>query len=412
MIGVTGSVGKTSAREAIFCALGRTRRVRAAEQNYNNELGLPLTIIGERPQGIALFGWMDVLWRGWWRSWRRLTEYPEILVLEYGADRKGDVAYLTSIARPHVAVITAVAPAHTEFFGSIEDVAEEKCQLIRALPDDGVAVLNADDGRVRAMESVARSAVVTAGYARDADIFVEDIQLSMHYDGAFLEGQRVSELRCILRAGNDRAEIVLTNVLGDGHVHAVALGVAAALQTGMPLREIAENLQTYQPMPGRLRLIAGVKQTLLLDDSYNASPAAVHAALEALATIPMTGDRQRIAALGDMRELGALSEKGHRDVGAHVASLPIDLLVVVGEQARDIARGALDAGMPQEHVYSYAKVEEAGRFVQSRLKRGDAVLIKGSQGVRMEKMTKELMANPLRAKELLVRQSPAWQESV
>lgn len=386
--------------------------MRAAEQNYNNQLGLPLTIIGERPQGIALFGWMGVLWRGWRRSWQHGTEYPEILVLEYGADRKGDIAYLTSIARPHVAVITAVAPAHTEFFGSIEDVAEEKCQLIRALPDDGVAVLNADDGRVHAMASVARGAVVTAGYARDADVFVEDVQLSVHYDGAFLEGQRVSELRCTVRANNDRAEIVLTNVLGDGHVHAVILGVAAALQTGMPLQEIANNLQSYQPMPGRLRLIAGVKQTLLLDDSYNASPAAVHAALEALVTIQMTGDRQRIAALGDMRELGALSEKGHRDVGAHVASLPIDLLVVVGEQARNIARGALDAGMAQEHVYAYAKVEEAGRFVQSRLQRGDAVLIKGSQGVRMEKMTKELMANPLQAPELLVRQSLSWQSSI
>lgn len=407
---MTGSVGKTSTREAIFCALGNARRVRAAVQNYNNELGLPLTIIGERPQGTSMFGWMGVLWRGWRRSWRRVDEFPEILVLEYGADRKGDIAYLTSIARPHVAIITAVAPAHTEFFGSIEDVAEEKCQLIRALPDDGVAILNADDGRVRAMESVARGAVVTAGYARDADIFVEDVQLSIHYDGAFEEGQRVSELRCTMRVGHDHAEVVLTNVLGDGHVHAVVLGMAAALQTGMPLQEIANNLQSYRPMPGRLCLIAGVKQTLLLDDSYNASPTAVHAALEALATIPMTGDRQRIAALGDMRELGALSEKSHRDVGAHVASLPIDLLVVVGEQARDMARGALEAGMPQEHVYAYAKVEEAGRFVQSRLQRGDAVLIKGSQGVRMEKMTKELMANPLRASELLVRQSPSWQQ--
>ena len=311
-----------------------------------------------------------------------------------------------------MAVVTAVAPAHTEFFGSIEDVAEEKCQLIRALPNDGVAVLNADDGRVRAMRSVVRGALVTVGYDRSADVFVEDVQLSVHYDGAFLEGQRVSELRCTLRAGDDRADIILTNVLGDGHVHAVALGAAVALQTGIALQEVAKNLQTYQPMPGRLRLVAGVKQTLLLDDSYNASPSAVHAALEALVTIPMTGDRRRIAALCDMRELGALSEKSHRDVGAHVASLPIDLLVVVGEQARDIARGALESGMPQEHVYSYAKAEEAGRFIQSRLTRGDAVLIKGSQGVRMEKITKELMANPLQAPELLVRQSPLWQKSV
>ncbi|OGL89286.1 hypothetical protein A3I45_00770 [Candidatus Uhrbacteria bacterium RIFCSPLOWO2_02_FULL_53_10] len=409
MIGITGSVGKTSTREAVRCALGNTRRVRAAVQNYNNELGLPLTVLGESAQDSSLIGWAGVLWRGWYRSWRRQKDNPDVLVLEYGADRKGDMVYLTSIARPHVAVLTSVAPAHTEFFGSLEDVAEEKSQLIRALPDDGVAVLNADDGRVRGMKVLARGAVVTAGYATDADVRVEDVQLSMHYDGSFKEGQRVSELRCLVRAGRDRAEVVLTNVLGDGHVHSMVLGIAAALQTGLSLENIARNLRAYAPMPGRLNLLPGVKQTLLLDDSYNASPAATHMALEALATIPITGETHRIAALGDMLELGAISQKSHYDVGAHVAALPIDLLVAVGEQAREVARGALEAGMPQERVFTYARAQDAGRFIQDHLKPGDAVLIKGSQGVRMEKITKELMANPLRAKELLVRQSKGWQ---
>jgi len=208
--------------------------------------------------------------------------------------------------------------------------------------------------------------------------------------------------------GRDSVPVTMKNVIGDAHVRSVLAGAAVALQLGLSPSTIAKNVQSYIPMPGRLRLLPGIKHTLLIDDTYNASPEAVHAALEVLCGVPINAGAQRIAVVGDMLELGRYSEQAHKDVGKHVATLPIDLFVTVGEHARDAARAALEQGMAQTQVYTYANSVDAGRFLQERMKRGDAILVKGSQGIRTEKIVKELMAEPLRAPELLVRQYGKW----
>lgn len=408
VIGVTGSVGKTSTRNAIAAAIGDSLRVRVAEGNYNNEIGLPLTILGEKAQGSSLFGWLAVLWHGFILSLGAKDDYPQLLVLEYGADKKGDIVYLTNIARPYIAVVTAVGLAHTEFFGTIEDVKEEKGSLIRALPEDGIAVLNADDDNVHQMQHMVKGAFVTYGFSTDANVSAKNVAVDTRHDGDIDPGEIVANLRFELSAGGDVAMVSINNVLGDAHVSAILAGATVALQLGLPLSDIAKNLESYVPMPGRMRLLGGIKRSLLLDDSYNASPLSVHAALEATGSFPLTGKSKRIVVLGDMLELGRYSEKAHIEVGQHVASLPIDLLVTVGELSRDIARGALGAGMDQSSVFTYATSPDAGRFVQDRMGKGDIILIKGSQGVRMEKVAKELMAEPLKASELLVRQSEKW----
>ena len=161
-------------------------------------------------------------------------------------------------------------------------------------------------------------------------------------------------------------------------------------------------------MPGRMKLLGGIKRTLLMDDSYNASPASVHAALEVAASIPLVGEGRRLIVLGEMLELGRYAQTAHEDVGKHIASLPIDLLVTVGEQARDISRAALEAGFPQDRVFTYSRSPEAGKFIQKQMSQGDIILIKGSQGSRMEKVTKEIMSDPSHASELLVRQTKKW----
>ena len=406
VVAITGSVGKTSTKHAIAAALGTSRRVRATKGNYNNELGMPLTILGEDPVGKSVTGWLGILWRGW-----RLSvggkDYPEVLVLEYGADKRGDIAYLCQLARPYIAVVTAVGVAHAEFIGTVEDVKEEKGTLVRSLAPDGIAILNADDENVLSMRHMAKGAVVTYGFS-DADVTAQDVAVDMRHDGDIDVGEVVARLELSIKAGNDRLPIKLTNVVGDAHVRSVLAAATVALQLGLSAQEISANLASYVPMPGRLRLIPGVKRSLLIDDTYNASPAAVHAALEVLSSIPIPASSQRIAALGDMLELGRYAEQSHVDVGRHVASLPVDLLVTVGEHARDIARGALQGGMEQTQVYTYANAEDAARFIQARMKRGDVILAKGSQGARMEKVVKEVMAEPLKAPELLVRQYGKW----
>lgn len=406
VVAITGSVGKTSTRHAITTALGRTISVRSTEGNYNNELGLPLTILGEASPGRSVSGWMGVLWRGWKLS-RGGQDYPKALVLEYGADARGDIAYLCQIAPPDIAVVTAVGVAHAQQLGTVEDVMEEKGTLVRSLTADGVAVLNQDDERVRSMAHLTSCPAVTYGL-QTGDVHVKDVRLDIRHDGEIDPGEVVSRMDLVITSGTDQVHVTLTNVLGDAHVRSVVAAAAVALQLGLQASDVASNLSAYRPMPGRLHLIAGIKRTLLFDDTYNASPEAVHVALDTLSAVPVPSTSKRIAVLGDMLELGRYAERAHLDVGKHVASLPIDLLITVGEQARDIARGALTAGMDQSAVYTYAQAADAGRFLQSRMGRGDVVLLKGSQGVRVEKVTKEVMAQPLQAPELLVRQSAKW----
>ncbi len=408
IVGITGSVGKTSARNAIAVAIGDMKNVRVTDENYNNEFGLPLTILGEAPQGKSFFGWLGVLWRGFWVALGTDKNYPEWLVLEYGADKKGDIQYLVEIARPNISVVTAVGLAHTEFFGTVEDVLEEKGILVRALPEDGVAVLNIDDSQVFGMRHMANGNVVSFGFGNGADVTAKNIEVDTRHDGDISPGEVVARLHFDLVIGDDSIAVEMNNVLGDAHVRSILAGAAVATQMGVEISDIARNLKKYVPMPGRMRLIGGIKHSLLLDDSYNSSPEAVHAALDALGSFPITNSSKRIAVLGDMLELGRYAEQAHVEVGKHVAGQPIDLLVTVGEFSRDIARGALAGGMDQGKVFTYATSPDAGRFVQARMTKGDVVLIKGSQGVRMEKISKELMAEPLRAKELLVRQSDKW----
>jgi len=409
IIGITGSVGKTSVRNAVKIAIGESRNVRVAKENYNNEFGLPLTILGEDSQGKSLFGWIGVMWRGFLLGFGMAKGYPEWLVLEYGADKKGDILHLTSIARPFIAVVTAVGLSHAEFFGTIDDVKEEKGVLVRAVGESGVVVLNADDDATYGMRHMANGGVVTYGFRDRADISAKNIDLKTRHDGDIAPDEIVSRLKFDLDAGNDVGNIELVNVLGDAHVLSVLAGASVALQVGLSVETICKNLRAYTPMPGRMRLIGGIKHSLIFDDTYNASsPRAVHFALDVLGSFSMVGDTSRIAVLGDMLELGRYSEAKHIEIGKHVASLPIDLLVCVGQGARDIARGALSSGMDQGRVFTYANSEDAGRFVQDRMHKGDVILVKGSQGVRMEKVVKEIMAEPLLAPELIVRQNETW----
>ena len=182
--------------------------------------------------------------------------------------------------------------------------------------------------------------------------------------------------------------------------------MAISFSLGNNLLEIIDDLAKYRPPKGRTNLIKGIKDTLLIDDSYNSSPAAAKAALDVLNQFPSSN--KKIAVFGKMLELGSYTEEGHREVGKKSAEVNLDMLVAVGEMSRDIIRGAIDAGYPEEKTFYFSNNKEAGSFIQNKIKTGDIALIKGSQGARMEQIVKELMAEPLKAKDLLVRQTGIW----
>ena len=404
IVGITGSIGKTSAREAVVSILGTKFHVRGSEKNYNNELGLPLTIVGANSGGKNPILWSWVFCKAF-RLLFTKCHYPEVLALEMGADRPGDIAYLTNIAPPEVGVMTGVSAVHTEFLRDINGVLEEKRTLISVLPPSGMAILNGDDELVMSVAGKTRARVITYGFGEKNDL--RALEFVAHYRPGEAPDHSGVLMKLVYNGSVVPAKI--QGVLGRQHVYAALAGASVGIAFGMNLIEIAKGLSHYKPPRGRMCLVPGIKKTMLIDDTYNASPRATLEALRALREIEIEENARRIAVIGDMKELGEYTEEGHRGVGEYVAKAGIDILVTVGELARDIARGALHTGMLAENIFEFTDREETGLFVQKELRAGDVVLLKGSQGARMEKITKELMADPLRAKELLVRQNKEWE---
>lgn len=401
LIGVTGSVGKTATRDAIVAVLRKNFHVAEPLKNYNNEFGLPLTVLGMYSPGKSPFGWVRVFARATRLRYFSTADFPTAFVLEMGVDRKGDMAYLTSIAPCTIGVFTALGHAHADFFGSPEGILQEKESLITQLPEEGTAVLNADDPDVIGIAKRTRAHIRSFGFTPEAEVRTESIALVQNEEKHWPEGIVVSVVH-----GNDRTPIEIQGVIGSHQAMPALAAVAVGLSVGMELHSIAKALQSYQPPAGRMRLLPGIKGTLLIDDSYNASPTAMLAAVEALFSIPVPG--RRIAVLGSMAELGTVSEESHAAVGSLVAQRGVDLLVTVGENARKIASVAQEHGMHHERIVSFNFSPEAALYVQGQLQTGDAVLMKGSQSMRMEKVAKELLAVPERASELLVRQGNEW----
>ncbi len=405
IIAVTGSVGKTSTKDAIACVLASRASVRASGGNLNNELGVPLTILGDwsheyYTRGGTLWFWTKVLMLGTLRL--VYCRYPAYLVLEYGADRPGDIAALARTYPPRIGVVTAVGdiPVHVEFYASPEAVAREKAELIKALPQDGFAVLNADDMTVYDMRASTRAKVLTFGFADHAGFRLSNLETMVNAIG------KPEGISCKLHDARSFVPLKVPGSLGSAQAMAATAAAAVADALGIHLVTVSEALAGYHGPAGRLRILPGIRGSTIIDDSYNASPAAVRVALEALRTVPVTAEARRIAVLGDMAELGRYTLQAHGEIGNRAAEVA-DVLVCIGQKARFIADAAANQ-MLEENIHWYESSDAARQPVQQLVREHDVVLVKGSQSVRTERIVREIMANPERAPELLVRQSTTW----
>ncbi len=402
IIGVTGSVGKTSTKEAIFSVLCTTsKQIGRSSKNYNNEIGLPLSILRQDSPGRNPFGWIALFFRALGLIIQRDPNYPEILILEMGVDRPGDMDYLSSIVTCDIGIVTTVGTVHLEYFKNKSELQKEKGKLIRNVKKEGWSIINADEEETRKMISLSKAKVITYGFSNDAMARASDLRLSYKTErGAALP----KGLSFKLTYKGSSIPIHIPNALGEGVAYSALAAASVGLASGMNLHEVSQALLAYRPPKGRLNVIAGIKDSVIIDDTYNAEPKSMALAIQVLGDIAIKKGQKKIAALGDMLELGSLSEKSHQEIGRLAHGLGIDRLVTVGERARDIARGAREAGMPETNIASFADSVSAGRFIQDIMKKGDVVLAKGSQGMRMERTVLEIMAEPLRAKELLIRQ--------
>lgn len=402
IIAVTGSVGKTSVRNAISTILSAKFSVGTTLKNYNNEFGVPLTILGAKSPGKSIMGWLSVLLR-------KPRDVPEIFILEYGIDHPGDMRYLCDIAEPNISVLTRISPVHAEFFASVPALAEEKAVLLERTAANGLIILNADDPLVLGLKGHAATQVLTFGFSSAADVQGSEYNLITREDFSFEPGEKFCTARAHVKTqDHDELDIELQNILGKANMSAVLAAIAVAKHLGLTHEQILSKISDIHLEPGRMNPIPGIKGSLLLDASYNAAPASMTAALEILAEFHPAEGARRLAVLGPMAELGSVSEQEHRLLGLRAAESGVDLLITVGELSRDTRRGALDAGMSELQTQHFDSSTSAGRWLDSQVKKGDIILIKGSQSSRMERVVKDVMAEPLRAGELLVRQDKSW----
>lgn len=398
VIAVTGSVGKTTTKEMIARVVGAHFSVRTSGKNFNNEIGVPLTILGVRH---TLHGVRDVgrVARAWWRAlWT--TDYPRVVVLEYGVDHPGDMAYMTRIARPDIAVVTTIAPAHAAHFASVEDIAREKYALVARLQKNGMALVVADDPYRRVMPDPDPSCVVrTYGTAETAYYCVTDVRLCTNE-------QTVCGMAFKL---NYEGKVIPVRLHAICAPHlavaaAAALGVAHHLRINM-VRAV-EDLAHVVGAPGRMRLLRGRDGVVIVDDTYNASPSSMRAALQTISLMPA---KRRVAIVGDMLELGALCARSHRAVADDIVKNAVDVVMTVGSHMR-VAHNALlsDYNWSPQHVIHVATPDAAAATAVRLVRAGDLVLVKGSQGMRLEKVVAALLDADAEATRLLCRQDAVW----
>ncbi|NQV13626.1 MAG: UDP-N-acetylmuramoyl-tripeptide--D-alanyl-D-alanine ligase [Parcubacteria group bacterium] len=404
IVGVTGSVGKTSTKEAVYLVLQQKYSVRRSSGNYNNEIGIPLTILGATAAGRSILGWLGVFIKS---SLKIIyCRYPQIIILEMGVDRPGDMDYLLDFIKLDVGILTKISslPAHLEFFKSVEKLAQEKIKLVSSLGKGKRAIINADDPIIKKHLVDIKASSLTFGIEETASVKASNIVT----DSEFTKRENgIGGVTFKLQYKKSIVPVRLPYILARHQIYAALAAAASGIALGLNLVEISQALAELKPAPGRMSLLSGIKNSYLIDDTYNASPDSVTAALMVLGELKVDG--KKIAVLGDMKELGDKNEEGHRKVGRLAATA--DILVTVGESAKFIADQALQAGLAQDQIFQFAGAVEAGKFIQNNiLQEGDLALVKGSQAMRMEKIVKELMTEPLRASELLVRQEEYWLE--
>jgi len=392
IIGVTGSYGKTTTKEAIFKIFERHFLTEQSQKSFNTPLGMCLTILHQESGENSLWVWLKILLSATKESILP-SSYPKYLILEYGADAPGNIEELTALARPDIAVITSVGPVHLGQgqFKNLEAIAEEKAKLLKALPKNGLAILNNDDEKVRVMKYKGKK--IFFGQKPDSNLLAKEIKSNL--DGT----------KAILCHKNETKNLV-SSVIGRQNISSLLAAISVAVAEKIPLAKAIDNLKFFELPPGRMNLLDGINFSKILDSSYNSSPQTLKSALKTLAEIKSY--EKKIAVLGQMNELGKHSKKFHEEIGKEFVKYNFDFLITVFGDAKFIIKSAVEHGFPAENTLACETAEEAGFFLQNiyKLNYGDLVLIKGSQNnVRLEKCVEMLLLNDLRDFKKLCRRN-------
>jgi UDP-N-acetylmuramoyl-tripeptide--D-alanyl-D-alanine ligase len=411
IIAVVGNVGKTSMRANMVLFLEQFSPVGTNIDNYNTPMGITLSFMDEKSPGKNIFAWIKIIFKALSKSWFGYSEFAPIWVLELGVDSPGDMdEFITDFLEFDVVVFGFIGehPVHLAQFKDKKQLIKEDAKVLRALKSDGTLIIDGDDNVLKSIYRK-RDNVITFGFG-NVNIKASDFKVSIEVVNT--EEQWANYYSSIVSKGKFKVEykgssipFQVDYVLGKHQVNSILPSIALGLIDGMNLVDISQQIKTTVPVKGRLRCLEGIKDTLLIDDTYNAAPAAMAMALDAISRLKAKGVR-KVAILGEMKELGPMSQDIHQDIGVLAADI-VDVCIGVGEDAKDILL-AFHKHNPKGLYHWFENSDEAAAKIVDFITPDDIIIVKGSQSSRMEKVSLELLANKRYRKELLTRQSAEW----
>ena len=401
VVAITGSVGKTTTKDIVAHGLENVADVRKSQKNFNTDFGVPLAIIdAPNPMG-KVASWFNVILKG--VTVLIKSEYPKILVLEVGTRFPGDIPRLAKWIKPDVSIITHIpeVPVHIEFFQSRDHIVDEKSALAKYTKKTGTVILNRDSQYVWDIASNSKHNVVSIGFDKDANISASGVKRIILQNGYGME--------FVVTYKNKIIPVIVPGFVAHHQIYGVLFALATADVLGYDLEQVALSMQNLPVSVGRLNPLVGINNTLILDDSYNASPAAMEAAIETLKIIePLAGVKSnKIAVLGDMLDLGKMTMNVHHEIGLMLKD-NTDYAFLIGPRMEYAYQSALQSKYPKTKIFHFEKPLDALPDLLKIMKTGDIVLVKGSQGMRMERIVAELIEDKANIKNLIPRQDEEW----
>jgi UDP-N-acetylmuramoyl-tripeptide--D-alanyl-D-alanine ligase len=408
IVAITGNAGKTGTKDAVAAVLESEFFVWKNEKSYNSDLGIPLTILHCKNAWMNPIAWLKNIAEGLVLIFLP-HKYPEWLVVEVGADKPDDIGKFTSWLHPEIVVVTRIGetPVHVENFSSRDELIKEKSKLVSALRPGGTLILNSDDPDVLNMRNIPKLAkVITYGFSPGSNL------RASNYNIIYSESNHTSLPDGMTFKIDYLGNIVpvrITGIVGKNNIYSALAAFAAGLAFNINFVSMLDSIAKYERPVGRLKLIKGINDSAILDDTYNSSPAALDLAIESVKDIQTTG--RKIAVLGDMLELGQYTTEAHNMIGKKIPDI-FEILVTVGQRTQDIVRGAVASRMGKRKIKSFDDSRSAGEYLKKIIEKGDIILVKGSQGMRMERVVEQIMLNPEDKFKLIPRQEKEWVDKV
>ncbi|MBW6441035.1 UDP-N-acetylmuramoyl-tripeptide--D-alanyl-D-alanine ligase [Patescibacteria group bacterium] len=397
IIGISGSVGKSSTKKIVYEILKDNYNVYCDKSVYNVDIEIPLTIIGSDSGGHSIVRWLHIIFKAI-KIIIKKSNYPEIIIIEMGVNRPGDMKKILEVVKPHIVIMTTIGkyPAHTKYFKDIKHIIREKLLLIKSLGKNDLAILNCDDVYFNELKKSSKAKVITYGFSKQSQVKADEILLG---DKKFRMEDGSMGLTFKISHKGTTVPFRLIYALGRGQIYSTLAAVAVGINFEMNLVKMSQVFSEYRPLPGRMNLISGIKASMLIDDTFNANGSSMISALE---TIGKLKSPKKIAVLGDMLELGEYCEKVHREVGKMIQD-SVDILITFGCRSKIISEEAINSGMDKEMIFHFEEIDDLIGFLLKTIKIDNIILIKGSRTMRMERIVKELMAKPTLADKLLVK---------